>query len=184
MDPLPRSVRLAEELLTRVADLDIENPSQTRTPERFTSMLMELTTSEDFHFTTFESDHDQMVIVSPIPLYSLCAHHVMPFIGSAHVAYVPQGKIAGLSKIARTVKHHMRGLWEQEHLTEAIANFLEKELEPLGVALVIKAEHLCMTMRGVQSAGTRTTTSAMRGCFLDPKKDARYEFLRLIEGDL
>lgn len=157
--------------------LDFEN-----TPRRWVRMMRELTTPEEFEFTVFESDHDEMIVVSPIPFYSLCSHHIIPFVGAAHVAYVPQGRIAGLSKIARTVQYYMRGLWTQEDLTNCIAKRLEQELEPLGVAVVMKAEHLCMTMRGAQSPGTMTTTSKMTGCFLDSNKQARAEFLSLIGG--
>lgn len=152
-----------------------------KTPRRFAKMLEELTTREAFNFTTFESDHDEMVVVSPIPFYSLCAHHVIPFIGEAHVAYLPQGKIAGLSKLARTVQYHMRGLWTQEDLTTKIHDAIDEALEPLGVGVVMRAEHLCMTMRGAQAYGTKTTTSKMSGAFLDPSKQARQEFLELIK---
>lgn len=158
------------------ASLDLEN-----TPARWIKMMKELTTPKGFTFTTFESDTDEMVIVSPIPFYSLCSHHLIPFMGEAHVAYVPQGKIAGLSKIARTVQYHMRGLWTQEDLTRAVADTLEQHLQPLGVAVIMTGEHLCMTMRGAQSPGTLTTTSRMTGCFADHNKLARAEFLQLIK---
>lgn len=157
------------------ASLDLEN-----TPLRWVKMMKELTTPEEFNFTTFESDHDEMIVCSPIPLYSLCSHHVIPFIGTAHVAYLPQGRIAGLSKLARTVQHHMRGLWTQEDLCATIHDYLTDRLQPMGVGVVIKAEHLCMTMRGAQSMGTMTTTSKMSGPFLNPEKQARQEFLELI----
>lgn len=163
---------------TAPASLDLDN-----TPERWVKMMRELTTPKTFAFTTFESDTDEMIIVSPIPFYSLCSHHLIPFMGQAHVAYVPQGKIAGLSKIARTVQYHMRGLWTQEDLTRAIADTLIDKLNPLGVAVVMRGEHLCMTMRGAQSPGTLTTTSRMTGCFADHSKLARAEFLRLISSE-
>jgi GTP cyclohydrolase I len=176
----------AEQLIRGVVGEDLWEDSEhlEGTPERFVKMLDELTTPEDFKFTTFASTHDEMITVSPIPFYSLCAHHVIPFFGEAHVAYIPQGAIAGLSKIARTVKYFSRSLWVQEDLTWTIAEHLEERLSPLGVAVIMKAEHLCMTMRGVQSPGTKTTTSIMRGVFIDPKKEARHEFLRIIGGDL
>lgn len=161
-----------------------ESEHYVQTPQRLVSMLKELTTPEEFHFTIFDSDHDEMIIVSPIPFYSLCAHHTVPFFGEAHVAYIPQGHIAGLSKIARVVKYYSKGLWTQEDLSWTIAEVLEEVLEPLGTAVIMKAEHLCMTMRGVQSPGTKTTTSIMRGVFLDPKKRARDEFLRIIAEHL
>ncbi len=150
------------------------------TPNRWVKILDELTTPEEFEFTMFKSVHDEMIVVSPIPFHSLCAHHVIPFYGEAHVGYIPQGKIAGLSKIARTVKYFSRNLWVQEDLTWTIAEHLEEQLKPKGVAVIMKAEHLCMTMRGVESPGSKTTTSIMRGVFLDPNKQARQEFLELI----
>lgn len=153
------------------------------TPQRYIRMLRELTIGEEFKFTTFDSEHDEMIVESPIHFYSLCAHHMIPFFGTAHVAYLPQGQIAGLSKLARVVNYYSKGLWVQEDLTFAIAEVLEEVLSPLGTAVVMKAEHLCMTMRGVKSPGTKTTTSIMRGVFLDPKRQARSEFMSLIKGD-
>lgn len=153
------------------------------TPARLVRMLRELTTGEKFHFTTFESKQDEMIVVSPVPFYSLCAHHIIPFFGTAHVAYIPHGNIAGLSKIARVVRYYSRGLWVQEDLTWTIAEVMEEVLRPIGTAVVMKAEHLCMTMRGVQSPGTKTTTSTMRGVFLDHSKTAKQEFFQLIKDD-
>lgn len=161
-----------------------ESDHLVETPARYAKMMRELTTSDEFTFTTFESPHDEMIILSPIPFYSLCAHHLVPFFGEAHVAYIPQGRIVGLSKIARVVKYYSRGLWVQEDLSYTIADVLEQELKPRGTAVVMKAEHLCMTMRGVQSPGTKTTTSVMKGVFLDPEKRAREEFLQLIAEHL
>lgn len=152
------------------------------TPARFWKMLQQMTdrSTEDFKFTTFPNKgNDEMVILNPIPFYTLCAHHVVPFFGSAHVAYIPDKKLAGLSKFARAVKYQAKGLWVQEELTTAIADFLEGMLEPKGVAVVMRAEHMCMAMRGVAVANVITTTSAMRGVFLDPNKGARQEFLAL-----
>jgi len=156
------------------------DPHLQRTPERFCKMVQEVTTTEPFVFTKFESASNEMVVVQDIPFYTFCAHHMLPFHGRAHVAYVPQGWICGLSKVARTVKMFASDLNVQEELTNNICEYLEAELEPLGVGVVMQAEHLCMTMRGVQVPGTLTTTSAMRGCFLDPEKGARQEFLQLI----
>lgn len=175
------TVAAADLVLTIAAGMK-DNEHTSRTPERFVKMLKELTTPKPFEFTTFESDHDEMIVVSPIPFYSLCSHHVIPFIGTAHVAYVPQGRLAGLSKVARTVQYHMRGLWTQEDLTSTVADYLQDHLHPLGVAVIMKAEHLCMTMRGAQSPGTQTTTSVMRGVFADHTRLARTEFLRLIDA--
>lgn len=153
------------------------------TPARFVRMLTELTTPESFKFTAFLSPHDEMIVVSPVHFYSLCAHHIIPFFGTAHVAYIPQGKIAGLSKMARMVKYYSKGLWVQEDLTWTIAEAIEEILSPLGTAVVMKAEHLCMAMRGAQSPGTKTTTSHMRGVFLDHTKTAKEEFFQLIKDD-
>jgi GTP cyclohydrolase IA len=150
------------------------------TPERFLKMLRELTTPEKFEFTTFESRSDEMVVMKDIDFVSLCAHHVIPFIGKAHVAYVPNGKIVGLSKIARLVKSKARTLTVQEELTTAIADKLFAELLPKGVAVVMEAEHMCMTIRGVQAAGTKTITSCMYGAFADHTRQARSEFLAFI----
>ena len=127
----------------------------------------------------FEEPYDHMVIVKDIELFSLCEHHMLPFIGKAHVAYIPDGKITGLSKIARVVETYARRLQVQERLTEQIRDCIQESLHPLGVAVVIEAMHTCMSMRGVQKSNAITTTSAFSGAFL---KDARTrnEFLQLI----
>jgi GTP cyclohydrolase IA len=152
-----------------------------RTPQRFAKMLHELTTPEHFEFTVFDNDGcDEMVTVGPIPFTALCSHHIIPFMGNAWVAYIPNQCIVGLSKIPRAVINISKGLWAQEQLTAAIADYLEKQLEPVGVAVVMKAEHLCMTIRGVQVPGALTTTSAMRGAFGEHDKLARAEFLEFI----
>lgn len=178
-------IDMSTEFLAEVCSLDTSDDHTQDTPRRFAQMLIDLTTQEGFKFTTFDNTEkvDEMITVRDIPFYTLCQHHVIPFFGKAHVAYIPQGKIAGLSKFARTVKMFAKGLWVQEHLTAEIADFLESRLEPLGIAVVMEAEHLCMTMRGVQVPGAMTTTSAMRGVFLDPEKGARQEFLSLIKGN-
>jgi GTP cyclohydrolase I len=158
-----------------------DNPHLRRTPERFVKMLTDLTEPDEINLTVFPSEGvDEMVLVSPISFHSLCSHHVVPFIGKAHVAYVPKRMLVGLSKIPRVVKGYSKGLWDQENLTATIANVLDDALDPVGVAVVMEAEHLCMTIRGVKEHGAKTTTSAMRGCFIDPTKQARQEFLRLI----
>ncbi len=120
---------------------------------------------------TFSTDHEEMVTVRDIPLYSMCEHHLLPFTGYAHIAYIPQGgRVIGLSKLARIVDHFARRPQLQERLTSQIADFLEESLQPLGVAVILEAEHLCMTMRGARAAGARTQTSALRGCI---RTDAR-----------
>jgi GTP cyclohydrolase I len=159
---------------------DFAHPELERTPERWVRMMVELSTPEPFEFTVFNSLVDEIVVVQDIPFVALCAHHLVPFIGTCHVGYVPNGKIAGLSKFARLVQHHAKGLWNQESLNNTIAIDLEQRLQPQGVAVIMSAEHLCMTIRGVQTPGTRTTTSSMRGVFADHSRQARAEFLSLL----
>jgi GTP cyclohydrolase I len=129
----------------------------------------------------FEEDHEQMVMVRDIELYSMCEHHMLPFFGKAHVAYVPNGRIVGLSKLPRVVDVFARRLQVQERLTEQIASALDDVLQPRGVGVVIEAAHLCMMMRGVEKQNSKTITSALKGSFRDDAK-TRDEFLRLAHG--
>jgi len=129
----------------------------------------------------FEERHESMVLVRDIELYSLCEHHLLPFFGKAHVAYLPNGKIIGLSKIPRVVDVFARRLQVQERLTDDIADAIMQVLDPLGVGVVIEAYHLCMMMRGVEKQNSKTVTSALRGAFRDDHK-TRDEFLRLAHG--
>lgn len=156
------------------------------TPTRFVKALEQLTTREDFKFTTFPNEGpdrvDEMIVLAPIPFYTLCAHHVVPFFGHAYIGYIPGDSIAGLSKFARAVKWCAKGFWVQETLTKDIADYLEEHLAPQGVAVVLKAEHMCMAMRGVETAGVLTTTSVMRGVFSDHNRTAKAEFLDAIRG--
>jgi GTP cyclohydrolase I len=126
----------------------------------------------------FVEDHHNMVMVRDIEIYSLCEHHLLPFFGKAHVAYIPDGRIVGLSKLPRIVDHFARRLQVQERLTEQVATAVELVLEPLGVGVVIEAQHLCMMMRGVEKQNSRTITSALRGVFRDDAR-TRDEFLAL-----
>jgi len=126
----------------------------------------------------FTEDHHNMVMVRDIEMYSLCEHHLLPFFGKAHVAYIPNGRIVGLSKLPRIVDHFARRLQVQERLTEQVASAVESVLAPLGVGVVIEAEHLCMMMRGVEKQNSRTITSALRGVFRDDAR-TRDEFLSL-----
>jgi GTP cyclohydrolase I len=153
------------------------------TPLRFIKMLRELTDPEPFDFTTFESSADEMIVVKDIDFVSLCAHHIVPFMGKCHIGYVPAGRIAGLSKFPRLVRHQAKTLTVQEELTNNIANKLLDILDPKGIAVVMEAEHLCMSIRGVQSPGTKTITSSMKGVFADHNRLARSEFMALIKED-
>jgi GTP cyclohydrolase I len=145
-----------------------------RTPERVADMYAEIFAGishdpAEHLAVTFAADHDEMIMVRDVPLYSVCEHHLAPFVGKAHVAYIPNanGRITGLSKLARLVDSFARRLQVQERLTSQIADEIEAKLEPRGVLVVIEAEHLCMSMRGVQKPGTTTVTSAVRGLFRD-----------------
>lgn len=131
----------------------------------------------------FKEDYRQMVIVKDIDLFSMCEHHMLPFVGKAHVAYIPDGYITGLSKIARVVEAFARRLQVQERLTTQIKQCIHDTLNPLGVAVVIEAQHMCMQMRGVQKQNSYTTTSDFTGAFLSDQK-TREEFLQLIKSDL
>jgi GTP cyclohydrolase I len=130
----------------------------------------------------FSEDYNEMVIVKDIELYSLCEHHMLPFFGKAHVAYIPNGKIVGLSKIPRVIDVFSRRLQVQERLTEQVLDCINETLEPVGVGVVIEASHMCMMMRGVQKQNSTTTTSGFRGSFKE--MDTRNEFLKLISSSL
>ena len=157
-----------------------------KTPERVAKSLQFLTQGytqdgeEILRSALFEAPDSQIVIVKDIELFSMCEHHLLPFIGKAHVAYIPDRHITGLSKIARCVEVYARRLQVQERLTVEIRDCIEKALSPLGVAVVIEATHTCMCMRGVQKSGALTTTSAFSGAFLRSEK-TRNEFLNLIK---
>ena len=156
-----------------------------KTPERFAKAMQFLTHGHDLdpaeilRSAMFREEYRQMVIVRDIEIYSLCEHHVLPFFGKAHVAYIPNGYIVGLSKIARVVDAFARRLQVQERLTIQVADWLDEHLQPRGVGVVLEAEHLCMSLRGVQAAGAKTVTSALRGLVRDDPR-TRQEFLSLI----
>lgn len=151
------------------------------TPARYIKFLEQFLSPPDFSFTAFDSEGmDEMVIVKDIPFYSLCEHHLAPFFGVAHIAYIPNTKIVGISKLPRTLELYARRFQNQERITQQVAERIEQELEPLGVAVVINAQHLCMSMRGVRKPGASTTTSKMLGVF-KTDLNARNEFLKLIE---
>lgn len=150
------------------------------TPKRFVKMLKQMTEREEFNFTTFPATSQDMIVLSPIPFYTFCAHHVVPFYGVAHVAYVPDERIAGLSKFVRAVKYCAKGFWVQEELTAEIGDYIENILKPKGIGVVLQAEHMCMSMRGIQQPGVKTTTSTMRGVFADHNRTAKAEFMGII----
>lgn len=172
---------LAAELLKRFG-VDVNEEHMLDTPKRYVKMMEELTTPKEFAFTTFAAKSDEMVVLSPIPFYTLCAHHVVPFYGVAHIGYVPDKRIAGLSKFPRLVENLAKGLWVQEELTAKIADALTYKLDPKGVAVILRGEHMCMAMRGVRVPGVVTSTQTMRGVFADHSRTAKMEFLEAIRG--
>ena len=150
------------------------------TPRRYVKFLREFTNPAPFKFTAFDGEGtDEMIVQTGIPFHSLCEHHMAPFFGTAHIAYLPGSKIVGLSKLARCLDHYARRLQNQERITTQVAERLMMELEPNGVAVVLQAEHLCMAMRGVCKHNTVTKTSKMLGVFHSDHK-ARAEFFGLI----
>ena len=167
-----------------------EDPSRDglqETPARVARMYAEVCSGlhedpADYLIRTFDLEHDEMVMVRDIPVYSLCEHHLLPFFGVAHVAYIPQkgGMITGLSKLARLVDGFSRRLQIQERLTSQVASAIQRTLEPQGTLVVVEAEHLCMSMRGVQKPGAVTVTSAVHGVFRD-EVSTRLEAMRFIE---
>ena len=165
---------------------DPEREGLVKTPERVAKALQFMTKGyqedgvEIIRGAIFDEEYQQMVLVKDIDMYSTCEHHMMPFIGKCHIAYIPNGKITGLSKIARVVETFARRLQVQERLTVQIRDCIEEALHPLGVAVVIEASHTCMQIRGVEKANSITTTSAFSGAFLNSDK-TRNEFLNLIK---
>lgn len=181
--PAPSMQTLVAELLRRLGE-DPAREGLVRTPERVEKSLQWLTRGYALSVEDvigdgiFHENHHNMVIVKDIEMYSLCEHHVLPFFGRMHVAYIPNGRIIGLSKVPRVVEVFARRLQVQERLTEQVAQAIWDVLEPQGVGVICEAQHLCMMMRGVEKQNSRTITSAMRGVFLDDLR-TREEFLRL-----
>ena len=176
-----------KEILSLIGE-DSGREGLVKTPERVAKALQFLTKgygdngADIIRSAVFEEEYKHMVLVKDIELFSMCEHHMMPFIGKAHVAYIPDGRITGLSKIARVVECYARRLQVQERLTEQIRDCIQEALHPLGVAVVIEAMHTCMSMRGVQKTNAVTTTSAFSGVFLASAR-TRSEFLSLIKKD-
>ncbi|MGQ0713498.1 MAG: GTP cyclohydrolase I FolE [Gemmatimonadaceae bacterium] len=190
LDPGPPHNAEFESLVHRMLELVGEDPARdglVRTPARVANALTWLTrgyaleVDEVVGDAVFEEAHESMVMVRDIELYSLCEHHLLPFFGKAHIAYIPDGRIVGLSKLPRIVEVFARRLQVQERLTEQVAQAIEDALHPRGVGVVIEAYHLCMMMRGVEKQNSKTITSALRGSF---RSDARTrdEFLQLAHG--
>jgi len=186
--PEGKTSKIAGHVLGILKELgeDTKRDGLLRTPDRVAKAYLELTRGYQadvdsiINKAIFKEDYNEMVVVKDIRFYSLCEHHMLPFFGKAHVAYIPKGKIVGLSKIPKIVEILSSRLQVQERLTQQIANLLNEKLEPMGVGVVIEARHLCMEMRGVESMDSPTVTSAMLGSF---RKDARTrkEFLSIIQ---
>jgi len=181
---------LAENYKTIIHGLgeDITREGLEKTPERAAKAMQFLTHGyaldplEILKSALFTEDHNQMIVVKNIEVYSMCEHHILPFFGKAHIAYIPNGKIVGLSKIPRIVDAYARRMQVQERLTDQIKNCIQEALEPLGVAVVIEAQHMCMQMRGIEKQNSFTTTSSFTGAF--EKNKTRKEFISLISNKL
>ncbi|MFN8193787.1 MAG: GTP cyclohydrolase I FolE [Nocardioidaceae bacterium] len=179
-EPDPAAAEEAATLLLEALGLDLADESLADTPGRMARALIEMTSAPAFDLTTFPNDegYDELVLVRDIPLQSLCEHHMLPFVGVAHVGYLPGERILGLSKLARMVELHARRPQTQERLTQRVADHLHAALSPRGVGVVVEAEHTCMSLRGARTPGARTTTSALFGRLRDDPR-SRAEFLAL-----
>ena len=176
---LPGATSAARALLTSLG-VDVANESMARTPERMAAALSELLSPRPFHMTTFPNDggYDELIVARGIPVRSLCEHHMLPFVGAAHIGYLPGERIVGLSKLARVMEHFSRRPQVQERLTTQVSTWLRDRLGAAGVGVVIEAEHLCMTLRGVEAPGTTTVTSSLLGVLREDPR-TRAEFLAL-----
>lgn len=176
-----------EKILSDIGE-DPKREGLQKTPERVAKAMQFLTHGYDINpadiikSAMFSEDYSQMVIVKDIEVYSLCEHHMLPFFGKAHIAYIPNGKIVGLSKLPRVVDAYARRLQVQERLTNEIRDCIQETLNPMGVAVVIEASHMCMQMRGVEKQNSVTTTSAFTGLFLE--ETTRQEFIKLVSSKL
>jgi GTP cyclohydrolase IA len=174
------AVRRAARELLRALGADVDADALEETPRRVADAYAELLTPQPFRATSFPNDdgYDELIVARAIPFHSLCMHHLLPFHGVAHIGYLPGERILGLSKLGRVVEFFGRDLQIQERLTTQVADWLQRELEPKGVGVVLEAEHLCMSLRGVQKLGAKTVTSALRGLVRDDPR-TRQEFLAL-----
>ena len=173
----------AAKTLLEALGVALDNEHRRDTPARLARALREMLTPPSFDPTTFDNadGYDELVVVEAVPFFSLCEHHVLPFVGTATIAYLPRARIAGLSKLAWVVQLYARRLQVQERMTGEIADWLVEQLDPLGVGVRLRAEHLCMSLRGARAAGAATTTTARRGALADnPFRQA--EWLRLLSG--
>ena len=177
-EPDPAAAEHAAAAFLAALGVDVHSPDLARTPARMARAYAELLTPRDFALTTFDNTegYDELVLARSIPVRSVCEHHLLPFVGVAHVGYLPGERILGLSKLARVVEQFAHGVQLQERLTQQIADRLHTHVRPRGVGVVIEAEHLCMTLRGVQAIGARTVTSALLGTLRDDAR-SRAEFL-------
>lgn len=179
---LPAAASAAREFLAALG-ISCDGPGMWESPQRMARAYAEMFTARPFEMTTFPNDagYDDLVVVNAIPVHSVCEHHLLPFVGRAAVGYRPADRILGLSKIARVVEMFARRPQVQERLTQQIASWLDRQLSPKGVGVVIEAEHLCMTVRGVQASESVTTTSALSGVLRDDPR-ARAEFFASVRG--
>ena len=177
---LVRAERAVADLLGAFG-VDLGGESLAETPARVARAYAEMLSPQPFDLTTFPNDeaYDELIVIRDIPFHSLCEHHLLPFIGVAHIGYLPGSRILGLSKFARVVEHFARRLQVQERLTSQIAQWLNENLGPRGVGVVLEAEHLCMSLRGVRAGGARTVTSALHGTVRHDER-TRSEFLALV----
>jgi GTP cyclohydrolase I len=171
----------AVKVLLKSMNENVDREGLAETPKRYIKFLKQFCNPDEFNMTVFENESKKsdMIIVSEIPFYSLCEHHLAPFFGTAAIAYVPNEKIVGLSKIPRTLDHFSNRPQNQERITNQVSAYLMEKLKPKGVGVIIKARHLCVEMRGVKKPGCITTTSSMEGCFNE--LNCRQEFLNLIK---
>ena len=177
---LPGAEKAARDFLVALG-IDLDSEAMLETPARMARAYAELLTPQDFRPTTFPNDegYDELVLARSIPVRSVCEHHLLPFSGVAHVGYLPGSRILGLSKLARVVDHFARRPQVQERLTKQVADWLTTHLHPAGVGVVIEAEHLCMTLRGVQAVGAKTITSTLLGTLREDAR-SRAEFFQLV----